>query len=257
MFRKKIVAFIPARMGASRFPGKPLAKILDIPMIEHVRRRVLLSNSIDDVYVATCDTEIMDVVSQYGGKAIMTANTHERCTDRIKEATRNIELDIAVIVQGDEPLFSPDIIGRLINPILINDSVPCTNLLSVIQDENDLNNVDVVKAVIDQNGFIMYLSRSSIPHIRVHSMCPMYRQTGLSAFTKDFLKLYSCLPPTPLEMAESIDFLRILEHGHSIYGVICEKATIGVDRPGDVEKIEKILCEDPIQRDYYKKIKKQ
>jgi len=253
--RKKVVAFIPARMEAVRFPGKPLVEILGIPMIEHVRRRVCLSDAIDEVYVATCDTEIMDVVARHHGKAMMTAKTHERCTDRIEEAARNVELDIAVIVQGDEPLFSPDLISALVKPLLMDDTIPCTNLLSAIRDESNLHNVDIVKAVVDQQGFVMSFSRSSIPHLRVRHTPPMYRQTGLSAFTKDFLSRYAALPPTPLEIAESIDFLRILEHRYPIVGVMYDKATVGVDRPDDVKKIEKILSEDPVQRDYYRRIK--
>lgn len=224
-------------------------------MIEHVRRRVCLSDAVDEVYVATCDAEIMDVVVRHHGKAMMTAKTHERCTDRIEEAARNVELDIAVIVQGDEPLFSPDLISALVKPLLMDDAIPCTNLLSVIQDDRDLHNVDIVKAVVDQQGFVMYFSRSPIPHMRVRHTPPMYRQTGLSAFTKEFLSRYACLSPTPLEVAESIDFLRILEHRHPIMGVMCDKVTVGVDRPDDVKKIEQILSEDPVQRDYYQQVK--
>ncbi len=257
MPRKKVVAFIPARMEAVRFPGKPLAKILGLPMIEHVRRRVCLSDAVDEVYVATCNAEIMDEVVRHGGKAIMTAKTHERCTDRIEEAARHVDLDIAVIVQGDEPLFAPDLISALVRPLLTDDGLSCTNVLSVIQDDGDLRNADIVKAVVDQQGFVMYFSRSPIPHLpmKVRTTPPMYRQTGLSAFTKDFLSLYACLPPTPLEIAESIDFLRILEHRHAVAGVVYDQVTVGVDRPEDVKKIEQILSEDPVQREYYEQIK--
>jgi len=255
MSPKKVVVFIPARMAASRFPGKPLAKILGIPMIEHVRRRACLSDAVDDVYVATCDEEIMDVVTRHGGKAIMTANTHERCTDRIEEAARNIELDIGVIVQGDEPLFTPEVLSLLVSPMLENNNISCANLLSIIKDKHDLNDVDIVKAVLDRQNFVMYYSRSSVPHMRISNDCPMYRQTGLSAFTKDFLGLFSNLSPTPLEGAESVDFLRILEHRYPILGVIYDQVTVGVDRPDDIEKIEKILHEDTVQNDYYKRIR--
>ena len=155
---KKIVAIIPARMAASRFPGKPLAIILDLPMIEHVRRRVCLSEVIDDVYVATCDREIFDTVENFGGKAVMTKDTHERCTDRVEEAVRNIDLDIAVVVQGDEPLFKPEVLSELVSPLLDDDSVPCTNLISTIRNKKDLDDVDIVKTVVDERGFVMYFS---------------------------------------------------------------------------------------------------
>jgi len=252
--RKKVVAIIPARMAASRFPGKPLAKILDLPMIEHVRRRVCLSEVIDDVYVATCDQDIFDTVAKFGGKAIMTKDTHERCTDRVEEVVQNIDLDIAVVVQGDEPLFIPQVFCELVFPLLDDDAIPCTNLISTIRKKEDLVDVDIVKTVLDERGFIMYFSRAPIPHIRVHNDCPFYRQTGLSAFTKSFLHTYSSLPVTSLEMAESVDFLRILGHDYPIKGVVYESVTLGVDRPDDVRKIEAVLCEDEEQKEIYNKI---
>ena len=251
---KKVVAIIPARMAASRFPGKPLAKILDLPMIEHVRRRVCLSESIDDVYVATCDRDIFDTVEKFGGKAIMTKDTHERCTDRVEEATRNIDFDIAVLVQGDEPLFMPEVLSELVSPLLGDDSIPCTNLISTIRKKEDLGDVDIVKTVLDERGFIMYFSRAPIPYLRVKANCPVYRQTGISAFTKSFLRTYPELSETPLEVTESVDFLRILGHGYLIKGVVYESVTLGVDRPDDVRKIEAVLREDKEQKEIYNKI---
>ena len=253
MTKKRVVAMIPARMESSRFPGKPLARILELPMIEHVRRRVALSEVVADVYVATCNQEIFNTVTQYGGKAIMTANTHERCTDRVVEAIQKVEGDIVCVVQGDEPLFDPGIPAILVKPMLKDRTISCVNLLSVIRDEKDLDNIDIVKAVLDVRNTIMYFSRSPIPFRRVQSPCPMYRQTGISAFTKRFLHQYSKLPPTPMEIAESVDFLRILEHRLPILGVVYPRETVGVDRPGDIEKVEKILREDPAQQEIYKK----
>ncbi|MFH1283577.1 MAG: 3-deoxy-manno-octulosonate cytidylyltransferase [bacterium] len=254
--KKKIAAVIPARMGSSRFPGKPLAKILGLPMIEHVRRRVLLSDVIDKVYVATCDQEIMDIVNSFGGEAIMTSDTHERCTERVEEAARNIDADIIVIVQGDEPLFIPAIFKGLIEPIISNDSVVCTNLLSVIDKREDLKDVDIVKAVIDQESSILYFSRAPIPFYRVKSEARSYRQTGISAFKSDFLRQFTKLPQTPLEVAESVDFLRILEHGYKIRGVVVSQETFGVDREDDIPIIERILKNDKIQKEYFDIIKK-
>jgi 3-deoxy-manno-octulosonate cytidylyltransferase (CMP-KDO synthetase) len=131
---KKIIAVIPVRMGASRFPGKPLAKILDLPLVEHVRRRTLLSEKIYDVVVATCNLEIKQMIESYGGKAVMTADTHERCTDLVEDAMSHLEADIVVIAQGDEPLFFPEVLEHLVQPILNDDSIYCTNLLSHIDD---------------------------------------------------------------------------------------------------------------------------
>jgi len=254
MNKKRVVVVIPARMGASRFPGKPLAKILGLPMVEHVRRRVLLSSLVNDVYVATCDQEIMDAVKEYGGKAIMTANTHERCTERVEEASRSIEADIIVIAQGDEPLFMPEIIDPLIAPLLSSNEVYCTSLLSHIKNMADLSQIDIVKAVLNQKEDVMYFSRSPIPYFRVNNNAICYRQTGISSFTADFLKKFSELAPTQLEIAESIDFLRILEHGYPIRGVVFDQETFGVDREEHIQTIEKIIKTDPIQKKYYEKI---
>jgi 3-deoxy-manno-octulosonate cytidylyltransferase (CMP-KDO synthetase) len=254
MNNKRVVAIIPARMAASRFPGKPLARIMDLPMIEHVRRRALLSPLVDEVYVATCDEEIMETVQRFGGKAIMTANTHERCTDRVEEAAKQVEADIIAIVQGDEPLFLPDFIEKLVEPIQSDNDVYCTNLLSVIKDHDDLKNIDIVKAVIDNYNNVMYFSRSNIPYFRVKADYTMYRQTGISAFTKKFLSQFTNMTPTSLEIIESVDFLRILQHGYKIRGVVFHQEMFGVDRKEDIKKIEEIIRNDPTQNRYYKRI---
>jgi len=251
----KKIGFIPARMAASRFPGKPLAPILNLPMIEHVRRRVCMSPSLDDVYVATCDKEIFQTVTNFGGKAIMTSPDHERCTDRVREAAGKVKCDIAVIIQGDEPLFLPEIIDPLVDPLLKDETILCTNLISTISDTNELSDIDVVKVVLDPNGRIIYYSRAPIPYQRVSGELTLFRQTGFSAFRTNFLHLYSDLPPTPLEIAESIDFLRIIENRYSVLGVIYPNLPTGVDRPDDIGQIEHDLLQDPRQIILYQSIK--
>ncbi len=251
---QKVVAVIPARMAASRFYGKPLAMILDLPMIEHVRRRVALCNILEDVYVATCDEKIVEVVAGFGGKAVMTAVTHERCTDRVEEAARTIDADIVVIVQGDEPLFIPEVINSLVEPMRQDSAVVCTNLLSAIHDPNDLNDPNIVKATITHDGDVLYFSRAAIPYPRSPGQSPMYRQTGLAALRKTFLHEFSRLAQTPLEMTESIDLLRILEHGFRIRGVIYDQPTIGVDESADIAKVEAVLKKDSRHRELYQKI---
>ncbi len=254
--KKKVVAVIPARMAASRFPGKPLQPILGLPMIEHVRRRALLCDVLDEVVVATCDQKILDTVKQHHGRAVMTSDQHLRCTDRVEEAMGHLQADIVVILQGDEPLFEGDILRKLVTPLLNDDKILCTNLLSTITDPQDLQDQDIIKTVLDQQGFVMYFSRAAIPFFRVKGGkgMPVYRQTGLSAFRKDFLHKFSGLQPTPLEITESIDFLRILEHRYSVFGVVSDVRTVGVDRPDDIGIIEKILREDPKQSDLYNQI---
>jgi 3-deoxy-manno-octulosonate cytidylyltransferase (CMP-KDO synthetase) len=254
MSDRKIIAVIPARMASSRFPGKPLAKILDLPMIEHVRRRVCLSEILNEAYVATCDQSIKNAVEGYNGKVIMTSDSHQRCTDRVAEAVGNLHLndqDIIAVISGDEPLFPPELIEVLVKPMLDDPQIVCTNIVSAITGESDMQDKDVVKAVLDLKGRIMCFSRSAIPYERVKSNCPKYRQTGLAAFTKKFLLEFSALSPTPLEIAESVDFMRILEHGHSIQGVIYNRKTIGVDQKEHVPQVEEVLRQDPAHQRIY------
>lgn len=254
MPKKKITVIIPARMGSSRFPGKPLAKILDLPMIEHVRRRVSFCDLVDDVYVATCDEEVREAVESYGGRVIMTAATHERCTDRVEEAASTLDTDIVVNVQGDEPLILPQAVQDAVQPLEEREDVLCSCVVYPITDIAELQDVNVVKVVLDQNNWIMYFSRSPIPHFKTNENYPLYKQSGIMAFQKEFLHQYSRLAPTPLEKAESVDMLRILEHGYKLLGVITPDATIGVDIPSDIQKVENLIANDEIQRGYYSRL---
>lgn len=246
-----ITVVIPARMASSRFPGKPLVQILGLPMVEHVRRRALLATAVNDVVVATCDTSIFDAVVAAGGRAVMTADTHERCTDRVEEAMRSLPGDIVVMVQGDEPLLVPDAVDRVSAPLRDRPDVVCTNLLSPLESDADLTNPNIVKAVCAQDGHILFFSRSPIPSYRERVTCPVYRQTGIMAFRADLLRRYSALPETPFERAESVDMLRLLEHGLPIHGVVVDYPTVGVDRPEDVPAVEQWLQNNPLQRALY------
>ncbi len=253
----RVIAVIPARMASSRFPGKPLAPILGLPMIEHVRRRVCLSKVLDEAYVATCDTAIKETVERFGGKAVMTADTHQRCTDRVAEAISGLELkghDIIAIISGDEPLFPPELLEVLVAPMLKDPSIECTNIVSAITEDADMQDKDIVKAVLDVKGRIMCFSRSPLPYQRVKSDCPLYRQTGLAAFTKDFLLKFSALTPTPLEITESVDFMRILEHGYDIQGIVFNRKTIGVDQKEHVGQVEALLTQDPVHQRVFAEI---
>jgi 3-deoxy-manno-octulosonate cytidylyltransferase (CMP-KDO synthetase) len=247
----KFIVVVPARMASSRYPGKPLVQILGLPMVEHVRRRAGLAEGVGEVVVATCDVEIIDAVTRFGGRAVMTANTHERCTDRVEEAMRHLDGDVVVMVQGDEPLLVPDAVARVAQPLLDRSDVVCTNLLSPLESDADLANPNIVKAACAQDGRVLFLSRAPIPFYRRHVACPIYRQTGIMAFRADLLRRYSSLPETPFERAESIDMLRLLEHGVSIHGVVVNYATVGVDRPEDVPIVERWLQTNPQQKALY------
>lgn len=248
------IVVVPARMASSRYPGKPLVPLLGVPLVEHVRRRALLAEGASQVVVATCDASIRDAVVAAGGQAVMTAATHERCTDRVEEAMRHLSGDVVVMVQGDEPLLMPDAVSRIAQPLLDRAEVVCTNLLSPLDSDADLANPNIVKAACDQQGRVLFLSRAPIPYYRKRIACPIHRQTGIMAFRASLLRTYATLPETPFERAEAIDMLRLLEHGYPIHGVVVDYPTFGVDRPGDVPAIERRLREDPVQRELHERI---
>ena len=250
----RIVAVIPARLASSRFPDKPLAEIAGLSMVEHVRRRVGLVAGVDEVVVATPDQAIRRVVERAGGRVVMTADTHERAADRVEEASRSLSADVVVMVQGDEPLLMPETLAAVFEPFLGGSDVGCTNLLSPLRGDEDRRHPDIVKAACAADGRILYFSRAAIPLFRQAGDAPVYRQTGIMAFSADRLRRFSALPPTPLEQIESIDMLRFLEHGLGIQGVVVEHETIGVDRPSDVGVAERVLREDPLQRALHERI---
>ncbi len=246
--RPVITAVIPARMASSRYPGKPLVSILGLPMVEHVRRRALLAVGVDHVVVATCDTSIRAAVEAAGGRVLMTRETHQRCTDRVEEAMHSLPGDIVAMVQGDEPLLIPEAVQQVTAPLVADPSLECVNLLSPLESDADRANPNIVKAICDQRGNLLYLTRAAVPCFRERGEVPVYRQTGIMAFRAAFLHRYSLMPETPLERAESVDMLRVLEHGVRIRGVVTNYVTVGVDWPSDVPLVERVLREDPAQR---------
>jgi 3-deoxy-manno-octulosonate cytidylyltransferase (CMP-KDO synthetase) len=248
----KTVAIIPARMAATRFPNKPLAPILGLPMIEHVRRRVAMCKELDSVIVATCDKEIKDVVEKAGGKVIMTADTHERCTDRIAEAAEHIDADIIINVQGDEPLVMPHMISELARPLLEDQELVSVNLVSRITDDKEFNDPNAPKLVTNRFGDILYISREPIPSKKKAEDDSYHKlkQLGLISFTAKFLQTFNGLEPTPLEQIESVDMMRAVEHGYRIKAVETRGLMIGVDVPGDVERVETALDTDSLLKEY-------
>ena len=230
-------------MGSTRFPGKPLLDILGLSMVEHVRVRTKMSSVIDDVIVATCDQEIIEEVERSGGKAVLTSSLHTRCTDRIAEAAENLDADIIVNVQGDEPLLYPEMFESLIAPLVEDDKLVCSNMASVIHSEQESIDENVVKVVCNRANDIIYFSRESIPSNRVYKNggFSRYKQLGLMAFRRDFLIDYTKLDPTPLEIAESVDMMRILEHGKKIRMVPTRHNSYAVDTNEDLLKVEKLI----------------
>lgn len=243
-----VVAIIPARMGSSRFPGKPLAPILGRPMIEHVYRRTAMSSVLDAVYVATCDREIFEAVEEFGGQATMTADSHQRASDRVAEAAQHIETDIIVMVQGDEPMIRPEMIDLALGPMLADPDVVCVNLVRRIETVEEFSDRNTIKVVMDRNGDALYFSREPIPTSSLGGFegTPIYKQVCIIPFQRDFLLAYADLEPTPLEKTESIDMLRALEHGYRVRLVESPYTTVAVDTPSHLARVETMLQRDPL-----------
>lgn len=253
----QIVGIIPARMGSSRFPGKPLASILGVPMVGHVHLRSKLSPVLNDVYVATCDEEIAAYIASVGGNAIMTSPAHDRASDRVAEAADAIEarsgsaVDIVVLIQGDEPMLVPGMIQESVAPIIQDPAVVVTNLLGRLKDAEEHRDVNEVKVVIDKNSDALYFSREPIPSPwKSYRDLPLYKQICVISFRRNFLATFARLPQTPLEKAESIDMLRVLEHGYKVRMVPTASEVYSVDTEQDLRKVEALMSNDPFVKQY-------
>lgn len=246
------VAVIPARMGSSRFPGKPLALLHGRTMLEHVYKRTALCETLAEVVVATCDAEIAGTVAAFGGRAVMTSDRHERASDRIAEAAHGLDGDIFVLVQGDEPMTHPDMISQALSPFVSGDDIGCVNLTTEIGDEDEFRDSNTIKVVINRDGNAMYMSRSEIPTLTNNAFGDIeaYKQVCIIPFTRAALELYENLPPTPLEVAESIDMLRFIEHGHAVRMVETDFSTHAVDTETDLKLVSKMMQSDNLMKAY-------
>jgi 3-deoxy-manno-octulosonate cytidylyltransferase (CMP-KDO synthetase) len=253
----KIIALIPARMGSSRFPGKPMAPLLGIPMIEHVYRRVALNPLLSATVVATCDREIAEHVRLIGGRVAMTGSHHERASDRCAEALEVIEREdrerfaIAVMVQGDEPLVHPDMITEALQPMLDDPQILVTNLLGQISGDAEFEDRNCIKVVCGRDGNALYFSREPIPTRSKGVNAPMGKQICVIPFRRQFLIDYTSMSPTPLEIAESVDMLRILENGLSVRMVPTQHNTQAVDTEADRIRVEHMMRSDALHRQLF------
>ncbi len=249
----KIAAIIPARMGSSRFPGKPLAPILGCPMIEHVYRRTKMSQALDTVIVATCDAEIVESVEAFGGKAVMTSPAHERASDRVAEAAVDLDADVIVMVQGDEPMTIPEMIDESLVPFFADDkAVACVNLTARIKSKKEFEDPNTIKVVMDRDGCALYMSREPIPtlHLQNFDEITAFKQVCIIPFTAAALQEFVKLAPTPLEVAESIDMMRFIEHGRKVKMIETSFSTQAVDTPDDLKRVEELLRQDQLTPKY-------
>ena len=243
----RILGLIPARMGSTRFPGKPLAPIAGVAMIQRVYEASAKCADLTELYVATCDQEIASFVQRFGGNAIMTGTQHQRASDRCAEALSLLEsnlekaYDIVVMIQGDEPLIDAAMISSAIQPLVLDSSIDVVNLISRITTDSESMDPNCIKVVFAEDMNALYFSRLPIPYSVAGGQLDRYKQVCIIPFRRSYLKTYLSLLPTPLEVFESIDMLRVLEHGGNVKLVRTDALTQAVDSPPDILKAEHIL----------------
>jgi len=256
--RRKIIGIVPARMAASRFPGKPLYPILGRPMVEHVFQRAKLFDRWDGLYLATCDREIEDFAKSKNIPVIMTSDSHTRCLDRVAEAAEKCGQsvgpdDLIVCVQGDEPMLHHDMIAASIKPLESDPSAPCTVLAMQIAEEELFKNPDTVKVIHNKKGEVLYTSRSPVPYCKGKFGIELgaRRIYGIFAFRWQYLKRFTEMEETELERVESCDSNRILDADFRQRIAPFEfRHSFSVDSPEDIALVEKYMAKDPLWGKY-------
>ena len=235
--KARVLAVIPARHASRRFPGKPLADLGGMPVIQHVFERAALAVSLDAVVVATDDPRILDAVRSFGGEAALTSSLHRSGTERVAEVVRGLpSVEVVVNVQGDEPFVEPGAIDALVAPLRAAQGPSFTTLREPLDETRDLCDPNVVKVVTDLSGHALYFSRAPIPHRNGRLPSSVHRHVGLYGYRREALLWYAALPPTPLEGSEGLEQLRILEHGGRIFVVESRYRTLSIDTPADLER---------------------
>ena len=250
--KKRIICIIPARLGSYRFPTKPFVDICGKSMIEHVYKRARLSKLIDEVYVATPNTEIKDHVEKFGGNVIMTSDDVRRASDRVAQAATKVdEADIIINLQGDEPLVTPEMIESALVPIINDPSISCVSLARKV-GYDEAKDIHEVKVVYDNEMNALYFSREPIPSkFMGDKKIDYYIGVCVFPFTKESLREFAELPPTPLEITESIDMMRLIEHQKKVKIVITNNRTYSIDVPADVAKVIEVMKNDKLKELYY------
>ncbi len=255
------VGVIPARYGSSRLPGKPLADLQGRPLLYHVYHRACKANSLREVWIATDDDRVFEVAQGFGARVVMTSAGHRSGTDRIAEAIGEIEADIVVNIQGDEPLIDFAAIDHAVNLLIRDKDAEMATLKAPIDDPADLWNPNVVKVVADQRGYAVYFSRMPVPYLRRKDqpgaslqeiiknepslLKYFHRHIGLYAYRRELLLKFTKWAPSPLELLEDLEQLRAIEHGTKIKVDVSSAAIFGVDTPEDLERIRRLVQKNP------------
>jgi 3-deoxy-manno-octulosonate cytidylyltransferase (CMP-KDO synthetase) len=242
------VAIIPARYASQRLPGKPLEQIAGKPMIQHVYERAARARLVGEVLVATDDRRVVHAVEAFGGRAIMTPQEIRSGSDRIAHVARTLpDARVIVNVQGDEPLIEPSMIDEAIRPLLEEPATVMSTLVRVVDNADDLHNPAIPKVVLDRENFCLCFSRSVIPYLRDagtpdwHLHHRYYQHIGLYVYRREFLLAFAQMTQTPLELAEKLEQMRVLEHGYRIKAVVTRERSVPVDTPQDLEHIRTLM----------------
>jgi 3-deoxy-manno-octulosonate cytidylyltransferase (CMP-KDO synthetase) len=251
----KIVAVIPAHLASVRFPRKILFPIHGLPMIEHVRRRALQSGVISDLFVATCDEEIARAVRGFGGKVIMTANTHTNGTTRVAEAIQSVDCSHVLLLQGDEPLLLPRHLDVFAEAIAADASLDAWNATGPIEHPDELDRHSFVKCAVSQTGRILYCFRRSPGYSAFEKQRLFVRKIlGIIAYRRDFLLELTKLPPATIEQAEFIEQMRIVENGFGLRSVPVEPSLPSINEPHEADVVVKYLEKNAEQRELLKRV---
>lgn len=237
----KIGAFIPARYAATRFPAKLMQTLGDKTVIRHTYDNTVATRLFDAVYVVTDSEIIFNEITQHGGNAIMSKRSHESGSDRIAEAVQDLDIDIVVNVQGDEPFVKREPLEKVI-AVFLDPTVKVASLMQVLTDTTLIQDPNYVKVAVDKNNNALFFSRSVIPYPRsTESPITYYEHIGVYAFQKQALLNFTNWPMSSLEAAEKIECLRYLENGVSIKMVVTEYMGVEIDTPADLIKAAKLL----------------
>lgn len=241
-----IVAVIPARYKSSRFPGKPLEKIHGYPMIQWVYNQAKQVEEFRDVYVATEDERIVEFCKNNGLDVILTSEKHATGTDRLTEVAEEIDADLFVNIQGDEPIIEPETIKKAIQPFFDNNELQVSNLMTKISDPVELINFTVPKVITNDNNIGIYLSRGATPYPKGSINYSYYKQVCVYGFTPEALEFYKNAPRSKNEIIEDIEILRFIENRYDVQFVEVETRTIAVDTPNDLKKVNDYVTNNQI-----------
>lgn len=241
----KIIGVIPARYQSSRFPGKPLADICGKPMIWWVYYRAIRVSRLQEVYVATDDERIADACTRYNIPYVMTSVEHRNGTERLAEVAQKVEADVYVTIQGDEPLLEPSTIDAVLDTLLSEPSIPCATLKTAYHNPVDVINGTTPKVVCDVNNDILLFTRSPVPYPKAALDYIIYKPIGVYAFKRQTLLYYATLEMGPLERAEEIELLRLVEHGVKIRISEVSSDTVAVDTYKDLERVRQYIASHP------------